>query len=598
MENARKILNEFIKTKFSDQNELKKELFKAGAAALDEGWTFMDATFQLGGKARDEGLSADDVEKILRNAFSEEKRKTEREEEQKKAAAQAPAAPTPQMAQVAQTQAGVAPGMAPGYAAMGPTVISPLSASMMQQMIALGLDNQSLELLQNFKIDPEALSIPWPAPDWRKDFAKLLAATFKPDETIEFKISNTPNGSREVVSKITAQDEALKKIMKQLDGPDGALLTINAVKGGNSEGADATDESWHYRYVVVDNPKMTLAKQLAYYKALNLPCAALVNTGANSVQAWIKIEAHDLEEYNERVDFLFQTLESQGFKVDDGNRNPNQMVRMPGVLRNGKQQYLIALEQGAKNFTEWREWAEYSLDGKPLVELASDSEVAPKKDPCIIENVLRAGEFFLFTAPPKSGKSLALMDMALSICYGEDWFGNTTNENDVLFINLELTKSVFLNRLFLLGEKRKLEANTSKFGFLNLRGTALTPLEIAQLIAKRIQGAKKLENHDYKVVVIDPISAVLHNPKSSRLSGSPHQILMQMVDSIIALTGCAVVTSTNINEYPYLEARADSVMSLTPVDGSLNMYQINGSFREFPKTLARECSWIYPRFIV
>ena len=594
MENARKILNEFIKTKFSDQNELKKELFKAGAAALDEGWTFMDATFQLGGKARDEGLSAEDVEKILRNAFSEEKRKTEREEEQKAAQAAQAAQPVQAQAAPVQHQANMAPGMTAMGAQMGPTIISPISASMMEQMIALGLDTQSLELLQNFKIDPEALSIPWPAPDWRKDFAKLLAATFKPDETVEFKISNTPNSSRETVSKIVQQDEALKKIMKQLDGPDGALLTINAVKGG----ANAADESWHFRYVVVDNPKMTLAKQLAYYKALNLPCAALINTGANSVQAWIKIEARDADEYNERVDFLFKTLESQGFKVDDGNRNPNQMVRMPGVLRNGKQQYLIALEQGAKNFTEWREWAEYSLDGKPLVELASDSDVAPKKDATIIENVLRAGEFFLFTAPPKSGKSLALMDMALSICYGEDWFGNTTNENDVLFINLELTKSVFLNRLFLLGEKRKLEANTPKFGFLNLRGTALTPLEIAQLIAKRIQGAKKLENHDYKVVVIDPISAVLHNPKSSRLSGSPHQIMMQMIDTIIALTGCAVVTSTNVNEYPYLEARADSVMSLSPVEGSLNMYQINGSFREFPKTLARECSWIYPRFIV
>ena len=594
MENARKILNEFIKTKFSDQNELKKELFKAGAAALDEGWTFMDATFQLGGKARDEGLSAEDVEKILRNAFSEEKRKTEREEEQKAAQAAQAAQPVQAQAAPVQPQANMAPGMTAMGAQMGPTIISPISASMMEQMIALGLDTQSLELLQNFKIDPEALSIPWPAPDWRKDFAKLLAATFKPDETVEFKISNTPNSSRETVSKIVQQDEALKKIMKQLDGPDGALLTINAVKGG----ANAADESWHFRYVVVDNPKMTLAKQLAYYKALNLPCAALINTGANSVQAWIKIEARDADEYNERVDFLFKTLESQGFKVDDGNRNPNQMVRMPGVLRNGKQQYLIALEQGAKNFTEWREWAEYSLDGKPLVELASDSDVAPKKDATIIENVLRAGEFFLFTAPPKSGKSLALMDMALSICYGEDWFGNTTNENDVLFINLELTKSVFLNRLFLLGEKRKLEANTPKFGFLNLRGTALTPLEIAQLIAKRIQGAKKLENHDYKVVVIDPISAVLHNPKSSRLSGSPHQIMMQMIDTIIALTGCAVVTSTNVNEYPYLEARADSVMSLSPVEGSLNMYQINGSFREFPKTLARECSWIYPRFII
>ena len=594
MENGKRILNDFVKSKFADLNELKKALFQAGVAALDEGWTFMDATFQLGGKARDEGLSADEVETILRNAFAEEKRKTEREEEQKKAAAQAAAqAQAPQVAH-AQPQPGVASNVAPGVAAMGPTIISPISASMMEQMIALGLDTQSLELLQNFKIDPEALSIPWPAADWRKDLAKLLAATFKPNETVEFKISNTPTSSQELVSNIIGQDEALKKIMKQLDSPDGALLTINAVKSG----ADATDESWHYRYVVVDNPKMSLAKQLAYYKALNLPCAALVNTGANSVQAWIKIEANDLEEYNERVDFLFQTLDSQGFKVDDGNRKPNQMVRMPGVLRNGKQQYLIALEQGAKNFTEWREWAEYSLDGKPLIELASDSEEAPKKDACIIENVLRAGEFFLFTAPPKSGKSLALMDMALSICHGEDWFGNTTNSNDVLFINMELTKSVFLNRLFLLGTKRKLNASTPKFGFLNLRGTALSPLEIAQLIAKRIQGAKKLENHDYKVVVIDPISAVLHNPKSARLSGSPHQILMQMVDTIIALTGCAVVSSCNIDEYPYLEARADSVMSLSPVEGSLNMYQINGSFREFPKTLARECSWIYPRFVV
>ena len=585
MESPKKILNDFSKKKFTDLNELRRELYKAGVAALDEGWTFMDATFQLGGKARDDGLSADDVEKILRNAFSEEKRRTEREEEKKSAASQVPQA---------QPAAQASSGVAPGVTTMGPTIISPIPANMMEQMIALGLDTQSLELLHNFKIDPEALSIPWPAADWRKDLAKLLAATFKPDETVEFKISNTPTSSLELVSNIIGQDDALKKIMKQLDSPDGALLTINAVKSG----AGATDESWHYRYVVVDNPKMSLAKQLAYYKALNLPCAALVNTGANSVQAWIKIEANDLDEYNERVDFLFQTLEAQGFKVDDGNRNPSQMVRMPGVLRNGKQQYLIALEQGASNFMEWREWAEYSLDGKPLIELASDSEEAPKKDPCIIENILRAGEFFLFTAPPKSGKSLALMDMALSICHGEDWFGNTTNSNDVLFINMELTKSVFLNRLFLLGVKRKLNASTPKFGFLNLRGTALSPLEIAQLIAKRIQGAKKLENHDYKVVVIDPISAVLHNAKSARLSGSPHQILMQMVDTIIALTGCAVVSSCNIDEYPYLEARADSVMSLSPVEGSLNMYQINGSFREFPKTLARECSWIYPRFIV
>lgn len=584
MENARKIINLFLKTKYSPA-DLKAELFKAGEAAKEEGWTFMDASFQLGGKARDDGMNPDEVEQLLRRAFSSEKRSSEREEEKPTASAAAGA-----------NAGAAADASMPAMPAARPTIITPLTTGMisMEQMMALGLDTQSMELLQNFKIDPEALSIPWPAADWRKDLAKLLEVAFENDETIEFKISDTPEPTSELVSNIVGRDDTIKKIMKSLDSQEGALICVNATKGG----ADATDESWRYRYAVVDNPKMSLAKQLAYYKALNLPCAALVNTGANSVQAWIKIGANDREEYDERVEFLFKTLDSQGFKVDSSNKSPSMMARMPGVLRGGKQQYLIALDQGAKNFKEWQEWVEYSLDGKPLIELASDSEEPPKKDASIIENMLRAGEFFLFQAPPKSGKSLALMDMALSICYGEDWFGNSTSSNDVLFINFELTKSVFLNRLHLLGNKRGLNASTPKFGFLNLRGTALSPIETAQLIAKRIEGAKKLENHDYRVVIIDPISAVLHNPKSMRLTGSPHQILMQMIDTIIALTGCAVVSACNNDEYPYLESRADSVISLSPVEGGLNLFQINGSFREFPKTLARECSWIYPRFLV
>ena len=37
--------------------------------------------------------------------------------------------------------------------------------------------------------------------------------------------------------------------------------------------------------------------------------------------------------------------------------------------------FWISLEQGAKNFAEWKQWVEYSLDGKPLIELASDSQL-------------------------------------------------------------------------------------------------------------------------------------------------------------------------------------------------------------------------------
>ncbi|HHX15271.1 MAG TPA: AAA family ATPase [Fibrobacter sp.] len=571
MEDPKNTINQFLKTKHNPK-DVNAALFKAAEAAMFEGWTYMEATFQLGTKAQEDGLSQEESESIMRRAFASEKRTKERVAESVEQTLPPQASPSS-----AQRPSSYARGMIP-----------------LEQVLAMGLDTQSIELLQNHRIDPEALSIPWPSTDWRKDLAKLVEVAFAPEETIEFKMSDTPETTSEKISNIVNQSDAIKKIMKSLDSPEGALISINVAAGA----PDAANESWRYRYVVVDNPKMTLAKQLAYYKALNLPCIALINTGANSVQAWVKINAADLEEYNERVDFLFSTLEEQGFPVSSSNKNATQMVRMPGVLRNGKQQYLIGLEQGAKNFLEWKEWVEYFLDGKPLIELASDSEKPPKKEDPLIQNTLRVGEFMLLTAPQKSGKSFALMDLALSICYGEEWLGSGTTTNDVLFINFEFTKATFLNRLHLIANKRNIPATTSKLGFLNLRGMTLSPLEIAQLIAKRIEGAKKLENHDYKVVIIDPIASVLHNPKAMRTTGPSHQILMQMVDTIIALTGSAVVTASNTEEFPYLETHADSVISLKPMEGSPNVFQIHGAFREFSPFLAKECSWIFPRFIV
>ncbi len=574
MENSKKIINEFL-TKTHNVNTIKDTLFKAAEAALNEGWTYMETAFQLGGKAKETGLLESDAEAIIRRAFASEKRVKERSTDHKPSVDSQPHSPSPTQYTASPVPQNFNTGM--------------LS---LDQILAMGLDNQSIELLQNHRIDPEALSIPWPSTDWRKDLVKLVEIAFKPEETIEFKISNTPESSTEKVSTISLQSDAIKKIMKSLDGKEGALIGINSINS-----TEINDESYKYRYVVVDNPKMSLAKQLAYYKALNLPSLALINTGANSVQAWIKILASNIEEYNERVDCLFSTLEEQGFPVSDSNKSSNQMVRMPGVLRNGKQQYLIGLNQGAKNFLEWKEWVEYSLDGKPLIELASDNETPPTKDTPIINDMCSAGEFLLLTAPQKSGKSFALLDLALSICYSDEWLGSGTSKNDVLFINFEFTKASFLNRLHLIGAAKGVSATSPKLGFLNLRGLNLSPLEIAQLIVKRIQGSQKLEDHDYKVVIIDPITSVLHNPKAIRNSEN-HQILMQMIDTIIALTGCAVIAATNTDEFPYLELRSDNTIHLKPVEGAPNMFQIHGNFKNYPPFISKECSWIFPRFIV
>ena len=69
MESARKIVNQFLKGKFEDK-DLKSELYKAAEAAMEDGWTFMDTSFQIGGLARERGMADDEVEQILRRAFS------------------------------------------------------------------------------------------------------------------------------------------------------------------------------------------------------------------------------------------------------------------------------------------------------------------------------------------------------------------------------------------------------------------------------------------------------------------------------------------------------------------------------------------------
>ncbi len=575
MENPRQIVNLFLSTKHKPDT-LKSELFRAAEAAEEIGMTYMEAAFQLGEHAKEEGLSEEDSDATIRRAYAADKRSRERES-------------VPQEDSKAENPTAHQPAVQAAPQAASPAILT--GAISLEQFLAVGLDAQALELLQNHRIDPEALNIPWPTPDWRSDFAKLLRALFQPDEYVEYKKSNTPESISVQISEFLDQPDNIKKMMKSLDGPDGALVSINAVKGSE-------EDACRYRYAVVDNPKISLAKQLAYYKALNLPCAALVNTGANSVQAWIKISAKNREEYDDRVEYLFKTLDGQGFKVDSQNADPARMVRMPGVLRNGKQQYLIGLDQGAKTFEDWQTWVEFCLDGKPLIELASNSDDAPKKDAPLIDSALQAGEFMLLTAPQKAGKSFALMDLAFSLCTGDDWLGMNTRKTDILFVNFESTRSAFLNRLFTLAASRGQTASIPEFGFLNLRGIALSPLEMAQYIAKRVKGAKTLEEHDYKAIFIDPISAVLHNPKAMRNNVSPEQSLLQMIDTVIALTGSAVIAATNPKEFPELALHADSHISLSPVDGCPNIFNIKGEFRDFPALSSRDCVWRYPRFLV
>ena len=82
-----------------------------------------------------------------------------------------------------------------------------------------------------------------------------------------------------------------------------------------------------------------------------------------------------MEEYRKRVDYLYSVCKKNGMEIDQANRNPSRLSRLPGVYRNGNKQFIIAENLGAKSFGEWKEWVEAANDELPDFETIQDVAV-------------------------------------------------------------------------------------------------------------------------------------------------------------------------------------------------------------------------------
>ena len=80
----------------------------------------------------------------------------------------------------------------------------------------------------------------------------------------------------------------------------------------------------------------------------------------------------------------------------------------------------------------------------PLGELV---EKYPKMKPVLIHGFLRRGETMNIIAPPKTGKSWLVTDLALSVATGTPWFGFPCEKGKVLIIDNELHPETSANRI-------------------------------------------------------------------------------------------------------------------------------------------------------
>ena len=360
----------------------------------------------------------------------------------------------------------------------------------------------------------------YPLEQRKQDIVTYLTTLFEPEEYVGYVVNtfSLPDGKQsptmgnysrtvqQIIDGINGTTQ-LENVFGTFNKEMGAWIRFNPIDGKGVKNDNVTA----FRYMLLESDNMSLGKQKAILEQLELPIAAMVFSGGKSIHAIVKVDAYSYEEYRKRVDFIYSIAQKNGFKPDKKNRNPSRLSRMPGVMRDGKPQFLMATNIGKENYKEWEEWIASVNDDLPEPEeLDALWDNMPDLAPPLIEGILREGHKMLIAGPSKAGKSFALIQLCISIAEGRPWFGFDCTQGKVLYVNLELDRASCLHRFKDVYEAiEQSPTNIGNISIWNLRGKSL-PMD--QLAPKLIRRAQK---RNYKAIIIDPIYKVITGDENS-----------------------------------------------------------------------------------
>jgi len=350
---------------------------------------------------------------------------------------------------------------------------------------------------------------------------RYIETMYQPDEPVNFVVNSefqdkrgkwTPIGN----GAVRKAKDIIKDIKKYKD-LEYAFGTINTEAGAwirHNPSTGSRDENVvRFDHVLVESDNLSIEEQKKLLINLKLPISALIESGGKSVHALVKVQAKDAQEYDQRAKFLFDHLSKHSFVVDNANKNPARLSRLPGAMRDGKLQKLLATNIGCSSWAEWIDYINGVDDNLPEIKSAHDMFDNPTPEPpAIIDGVLRKGAKMICTGDSKSGKTCLLTNLAICIAEGWDWLDHKCMQGKVLYINMEVMQSDFEIRyrsVYKAYEKPATEQGKDNFEYWNLRGKAETLEKLAPKIIRRCR------NKEYLAIIVDPIYKVQGGDENS-----------------------------------------------------------------------------------
>ena len=284
------------------------------------------------------------------------------------------------------------------------------------------------------KEPPVGVKLPEPIPDGVR---VLLQKVYEPGEYVRIvpgdygeETAEAPKDRPDGNGVVLKVEEWIEKFEAKGNDPNklwnnggeglqwGLFIGLNPLKNRGKSDSDVTS----FRHALIEFDDIPLESQWQLIQESNIPCSAVIHSGGKSIHAWVRVNAKDRLEYDQRVKLLHDTFADYG--VDQQNRNPARLSRLPSCRRGHSRQELLATDIGAESFSNWMYDREGESGGRVYTAaemMAFDSENDPN---CLMgDRYLCRGGSVLLVGQSGIGKSSMTMQMAVLLALGRNVFG-------------------------------------------------------------------------------------------------------------------------------------------------------------------------------
>ncbi len=316
----------------------------------------------------------------------------------------------------------------------------------------------------------------------------------------------------------------------------GVWVRINPTDGHGVGNGNITS----FRYALIESDSMDKAQQLQLIKKIGCTMLA-IDSGKKSVHAVIDLNAASLRDYGQKVDALYDYCEQLGLKVDRNTRNPSRLMRLPGIQRGANWQRIVWTPPAAARM-DFMTWASSMQLGAPI-DIADDWDVFdPAQDlsPELVHGILRQGHKMIITGPSKSGKSMAMLELAVAIARGDYWLMHKCSRGRVLFVNFEIDPASFKKRVHTYCQKCGVRIDPGMMEIWNLRGHLINPKAFAGNLIRYCRGK------NFSTILLDPIYKMMEMQDENN-AGDISQ-MCNLFDKITMETGASIVFSHHFSK--------------------------------------------------